>query len=36
MAVAKEQIRKRKTIRPHCKKRRFSAAYSMTFGWKAL
>lgn len=29
-------IRKRKTIRPHCKKRRFSAAYSITFGRKAL
>ena len=27
---------KRKTTRPHCKKRRFSAAYSMTFGRKAL
>lgn len=27
---------KRKTILLHCKKRRFSAAYSMTFGRKAL
>lgn len=27
---------KRKTTRPHCKKRRFSAAYFMTFDRKAL
>ena len=31
-----QAIYKRKTILPHCKKRRFSEAYSMTFGRKAL
>lgn len=34
--MKKQVSRKRKTIRPHCKKSRFSAAYSMTFGRKAL